>query len=152
MKKKYVLFIALAAIVVFSNSALAHGRHGGWGGGRGYDDGYGYGYGGGGGPCGPGYHHGRGGPRMGPGTWQQGISPRVPLEIPQNIRDKMNEERKLMADMHSEMYAESPNNAKIRQQYSQASKLRQEIADWFFNQRLDEFMKARTERQVSPKN
>ena len=144
--KKLATAAAVIAVVVMAGSAMAYGgRHYG-GGPRGWE-----------GYPGDGHHYWQqgGGPRYAPAPGEpRGPGPRdfrsergPNIEIPQEIRDKITEARKLQIDLHAELDKRPLDKAKATEIYKKHRALRNEISEWFFLQRLDDLEK----RPAEPK-
>ena len=126
--KKSIGILAIIAVMIASSAALAHGWHG-----KGYGDRYG------------GDEFGRPSARFeqkGEKFERRGTELRK--NMPQNIKDKIAESRKLMIDMRSEMDKAQINRAKVMELRAKSVKLRQEVSDWFFTQKLDAIEKSQT--------
>lgn len=155
--KKMALILAVTAVLLTSVAAMAHGRHGRFHDYCGGPRDYGY-------PCsnafaqrGPNFD-GRGpnferrGPNFdgrrpnfdGRGPNFDGRGPKFdgrgqPLyqNMPQNIRDKMDEARRVMTELRIEMGKTPLNKVKLRSLHEQSEKLRKDISDWHFTQWLN---------------
>ena len=77
---------------------------------------------------------GRGGHRMG-GGGRMGMW--AAIEIPQEIRDKQTEMRKLSIEMRNEMGKNPINRSAIEELYKKRVELRNELSRWRMTQRLD---------------
>lgn len=176
--KKIAAMLAVVAIMAFSGSAIAYGGkyHGkgqwGWNhgrqmmgpGGQGFCQGWsggGYGPGGQGGPgfCQGGQWSGQGGPKYfkGSGGFKGGQRFGGNFNIPQEIRDKMTEADKLRIDLRAEMTRDKPDKARALEAWKKHRALRNEIAEWMFNQRLEYALNppapsAPTDAPAPPKN
>lgn len=129
--KKSIGILAIVAIMGLSSAALAHGWHG-----RGYGDQYG------------GDNSGRPCARFEQKGDQFGRrQENLRKNMPQAIKDKVAESQKLMIDMRSEMGKAPINRARIMQLREKNVKLRQEISDWAFSQRLDRIEKAQKDKK-----
>ncbi len=149
--KRYIVAIALVALVLAAGAAFAHGYM--WNKGHGENS------------C-PGGGSlpfmGQGGPGMyGPqrdedhhmrpeGHWR-GSSNRGRgwnnSRFPREISDKMTEIQKLQLDMRREMLEEKPDIDLLRELHGKMQKIRNEMADWHFNQYLESLNKAETAQQ-----
>ncbi len=123
--KKRIGILAIIAVMGLSSVAMAHGWHG-----RGYGDQYGGGNSGR--PC---ARFEQKGERF--GKRQENLR----KNMPQTIKDKIAESQKLMIDMRAEMEKSPIDRARIMRLREKNVKLRQEISDWTFSQRLDRIEK-----------
>lgn len=128
--RKSIGILAIVMVVGASSAALAHN---GWH--RGYD---GYGRDDSGRPC---ARFEQKGERF------EKRKEELRKNMPQNIKDKITESRKIMIDMRSEMGKTPINRAKIMQLRDKNVKLRQEISDWFFSQKLDRIEKSQPQKK-----
>lgn len=134
--KKFLLAVVVVASLAVAGTAMAGPR--GWGGcGWGGNGSYGmmdWGRGGGGyGMMGWGHggwgHHGYG--RDGRSAWQGEAN------VPQEIQNKRAEAQKVAIDLRTELSKNPVNRAKVLDLYKKEQALRQSIADWNFQQRLN---------------
>ena len=126
MKAKKILVAVLLVAVLVAGTAYAGGRkrQGGHGGrtwsapiGGGMCE-----------SCGARFETPHGGRRRG------GIN--VP-EVPQEIRDKLTEARKIAIDLRAELEKSPVDREKALEFHAKHRALMQEISDWYFNRRLD---------------
>lgn len=145
--KKRIIFLTVAAILFAAGAAMAHGSYG-----RGHSyryDGWNYGprcstrfvpqgYG----PQGYG-HQGYGHQ----GYERQGFGPQwdcywngnqdFRTQMPQDMRDKLDQSWRILADLRIEMNKTPVNKTKVLALRDQHDKLRKDISDWHFRQSLD---------------
>ena len=133
--RKWMALFTVAAVLAISGSAFAYGgKHH-------YGKSYGYvpAWGPGGTPC-PGWHQGPGYGRMQPGG-PRFDGPTPPhernVDIPQAIRDKQVEADKLRIDLRAELSKPQIDKAKALETWKKHRALRDEIAEWFFTQRME---------------
>ena len=67
--------------------------------------------------------------------------------FPREVSDKMTEIQKLQLDMRREMLEEKPDIELLRELHGKMQKIRNEMADWHFNQYLESLNKMGTSKQ-----
>ncbi|MDT8285395.1 MAG: hypothetical protein RQ767_07685 [Thermovirgaceae bacterium] len=128
MNKRSV-FLALAAVLVVSAAAYAHG--GGFPGMGGFEGMGGYGHGE--------YHRGEcqrdgdEGDARGSGIYRGGLN----AEVPQDVRDRMQELRRTHLEMRLALSQDKPDVNTARLLFGKAQKLQNEIAKWRFEKYME---------------
>ena len=90
---------------------------------------------------GPGMMRGMGGRGMAGQRMMDGRAcaglPQASVEVPQEIRDKQAEMKKMRIDMQNEISRKPIDRSKIETLHRKRSELRNELSTWFLKQRLD---------------